>query len=50
MTDTIISAYMKNIGSKGGNATAKTLTAKQRSEIASKAAKVRWGKKRKKKG
>jgi hypothetical protein len=31
-------------GLKGGKARAKSLTAKQRSEIAKKAAKARWGK------
>lgn len=30
-------------GSKGGHARAKNLTAKKRSQIAKKAAKVRWG-------
>jgi hypothetical protein len=32
-------------GLKGGNARAKSLSAKRRSEIAKKAAKTRWGKK-----
>ena len=36
--------YMRRGGLKGGKARAKALTPKQRSRIAKKAAKTRWGK------
>jgi hypothetical protein len=49
MNDSIISDYMKKIGARGGNSTASKLTAKQRSDIARKAAKARWKKARRSK-
>lgn len=38
------SAAAKELGSKGGKARARNLTAKERQEIAKKAAATRWGK------
>jgi hypothetical protein len=47
----LISQYMAQIGSKGGRVGGKrrlqTMTAKQRSDVAAKAAKARWGKSKK---
>jgi hypothetical protein len=47
----VISQYMAQIGSKGGRVGGKrrlqTMTAKQRSDVAAKAAKARWGKSKK---
>lgn len=47
----VISQYMAQIGSKGGKIGGKrrlqTMTAKQRSDVAAKAAKARWSKSKK---
>lgn len=40
----VLDAYKSKIGALGGNARAKKLTAKQRRNIAIKAANTRWGK------
>lgn len=44
MNDAEISQAMKAIGSLGGNARKKSLSAKRRSEIARKGGKARWKK------
>lgn len=43
----IISEYMASLGNKGGPASMKKLTAKQRIDKARKAAKARWGERKK---
>jgi hypothetical protein len=43
----LLSEYLRELGSKGGKATAKNRTAAERKEQARKAARARWGRKEK---
>ena len=47
MADSSIREYLSKLGKKGAEATNAKLTPEQRSKAAKKAAKARWGKKRK---
>jgi hypothetical protein len=44
--DSAVTEYLRNLGSRGGKRRAKMLSPKRRQEIASKAAKARWSKKK----